>query len=172
MIHRMTPGLPVQNPFTTRMHRSLCQFVFGRETGTAGTAAIEFAIMSGFLILMLIAVADLGMGLYRGIQVRNAAQAGASYAMAKGYNASSISSAILNATTFSGITASPAPISFCGCPSATGVSTVTCGSVCVGGSTAGTYVRASASGTYTTLLQYPMFPETFNFAIQTTVRIQ
>src|SRR5215831_6895991 len=99
----------MQHHFKVTMRRWLCQFALGQPPGTAGTAAVEFAILSVLLVLMMVAVIDLGMGLYRGIQVRNAAQAGAAYAMAKGYNASSITSAITNATSFSQISASPAP---------------------------------------------------------------
>jgi len=154
------------------MRRWLCQFGFGRERGTAGTAAVEFAVLASLLVLLMAAITDLGMAFYRGIQVRNAAQAGAAYAMAKGYNASSIANAIQNATTFSQITASPAPTQLCGCPTTAGITTATCGSICAGGSTAGTYVTASAAGSYTTLISYPLFPNTFNFAVQATVRVQ
>jgi len=168
----ITPGSTMQNHFKATMRRWLCQFAFGRELGTAGAAAVEFAILSSLLVLMMVAVIDLGMGLYRGIQVRNAAQAGAAYAMAKGYNASSMTSAILNATSFSQVSASPAPTQFCGCPTTAGITTATCGSACAGGSTAGTYVTASATGSYTTLMRYPLFPDSFNYAIQATVRIQ
>src|SRR5437867_11818042 len=156
----------MRNHFKAATRRWLCQLAFGRELGTAGAAAVEFAILSSLLVLMMVAVMDLGMGLYRGIQVRNAAQAGAAYAMAKGYNASSITSAVLNATSFSQVSASPAPTQFCGCPTTAGITTVTCGSTCVGGSSAGTYVRASATGSYTTLMRYPLFPDSFNYAIQ------
>jgi len=162
----------MQNHFKATMRRSLCRFAFDRKRGRAGAAAVEFAILSTLLVLMMVAVIDLGMGLYRGIQVRNAAQAGAAYAMAKGYNAGSITSAIQNATSFSQVSASPGPTQFCGCPTSTGITTATCGAVCAGGSTAGTYVTASATGNYTTLLHYPLFPNTFNYAIQATVRIQ
>ena len=162
----------MQNQFNETVRNRLCQFAFGRELGTAGAAAVEFAILSTLLVLMMVAIIDLGMGLYRGIQVRNAAQAGAAYAMAKGYDASSITSAVLNATSFSQVSASPAPTQFCGCPTTAGITTVTCGSTCVGGSASGTYVTSSAAGSYTTLINYPLFSNTFNYAIQATVRIQ
>ena len=162
----------MQSHFKATMRHWLCRSAFGREFGTTGTAAVEFAILSGLLVLMMVALIDLGMGLYRGIQVRNAAQAGAAYAMAKGYNAGSMTSAIQNATTFAQVSASPGPAQFCGCPTSTGITTATCGSICAGGSTAGTYVTSSATGSYTTLLHYPLFPNTFSYAIQATVRIQ
>jgi len=162
----------MQNQSKATIRHLLRQFVFGRELGIAGAAAVEFAMLSSLLVLMMLAVIDLGMGFYRGIQVRNAAQAGAAYAMAKGYDASSITSAIQNATSFSQVSASPAPSQFCGCPTTTGITTATCGSACADGSTARTYVTASATASYRTLLHYPLFPDTFNYAIQATVRIQ
>ena len=157
--------------FITRRN-TLRQFIAGRDTGIAGLAAIEFAILAPVLILMMICVVDLGMGIYRKMQVQNAAQAGAEYAMVHGYSASSVLSAVTNATSFSGIVASPLPNQFCGCPSNTGVTTISCGSTCTGGSTPGTYVTVSTQGTYNTLFDYPILPKSYNFTAQATVRIK
>ena len=106
------------------------------------------------------------------MQVQDAAQAGAQYAAVHGFNASSISNAITGATSYSGISASPAPAQFCGCASATGISTVACGSQCPGNIAAGTYVTASAQSTYTTILPYPVIANSFALSAQSTVRIQ
>jgi hypothetical protein len=89
-----------------------------------------------------------------------------------GFAASGIVSAVQAATAFSGITASPEPTQFCGCASATGVTSATCGSACSGGSIAGTYVSVSSLATYTTLLPYPLLPSSFSLAAQATVRLQ
>lgn len=137
-----------------------------------GVAAIEFAMIVPVLLFMMVGVTDLGMGLYADMQVQNAAQAGAQYAIAHGYTASSISTAVTSATSFSGITVSAGPTKFCGCPSSTGVTTATCSSTCDNGTSAGTYVTVSASGTYTTLLPYPLIPTTYTFVHPSTVRIQ
>jgi hypothetical protein len=124
------------------------------------------------LVLALICTADLGLGIYRKMQVQNAAQAGAEYAATHGFAASGIVSAVQAATAFSGITASPEPTQFCGCASATGVTSATCGSACSGGSIAGTYVSVSSLATYTTLLSYPLLPSSFSLTAQATVRLQ
>ena len=137
-----------------------------------GVAAIEFAMIVPVLLFMLIAIVDMGMGVYADMQVQNAAQAGAQYAIAHGYTASSISSAVTSATSFSGITVSSGPTKFCGCPSSTGVTTATCSSTCANGTSAGTYVTVTASGTYTTLIPYPLIPTTYTFVHPSTVRIQ
>jgi len=154
------------------MWRSFRVFLAGGDAGSRGVAAIEFAIIAPILVLLMVCTVDLGQGIYRKMQVQNAAQAGAQYAAVHGFTASSISAAVTNATTFSGISASPSPTQFCGCPSVTGVTSASCNSTCTGGISSGTYVTASAQATYTTILPYPLLPTSFTFAAQSTVRIQ
>jgi hypothetical protein len=90
-----------------------------------------------------------------------------------GYNSSAISSAVTSATSVTGMTASPAPAQFCGCASGSSVNSVTCGTICASNNmTAGTYVTASASRTYSTLISYPMFPASYQQTATSTVRIQ
>src|ERR1700730_17067682 len=80
---------------------------FGRERlAIAGVAAIELAMVSPLLVTGV-----LGAGAV--------AQAGADFALAHGFNATKVSNAIINAPTYTAITAGPAaPSQFCGCPTA------------------------------------------------------
>lgn len=137
-----------------------------------GLAGIEFALLVPILMMLTLCTVDLGVAAYDAMQVENAAQAGSEYAAVHGYNSTSISSVITSATSLSGVTASPAPTQFCGCPSGNSITTATCGSTCSDGSMAGTYVTASATATYTTLIHYPMLPATFTFVNAATARIQ
>ena len=137
-----------------------------------GVAAIEFAITGGLLALLVVAGADISMGFYSYMQVQNSAQAGAQYAAVHGFNSSSISTAVTNATSTPGISASPAPAQFCGCPSGTASTPVACNATCADGMNAGTYVSASAARDYSTLISYPMFPATYHQTSTSTVRIQ
>lgn len=121
---------------------------------------------------MIVCSIDLGFGFYRSMQVQNAAQAGAAYAITHGFDATAIGTAISSATTFSSIQASPQPIRFCGCAASSGITTATCGSPCADGSQAGTYITVSAQAAYTTILAYPMLPDSYTLASQSTVRIQ
>src|SRR6185312_12645479 len=91
----------------------------------SGVAAIEFAVLGAVLCLIVVAIGDLGMGFYSYMQVQNSAQAGAQYAAVHGFNSANISNAVTNATSTTGITASPAPQQFCGCVSGTTVTTAT-----------------------------------------------
>lgn len=151
--------------------RSLRRFVSG-ESNADGSSAIEFSIVAPLFIAATVCAVDIGMVSYRKLQVQSAAQAGAQYAARNGYNADNISNAITNATSYSGISASPAPTQFCGCASASGISAAACGSQCPDATPAGTYVTASAQSTYTTFLPYPMIQNSYALNAQSTVRIQ
>jgi len=140
-----------------------------------GTAAIEFALFGGVLSAMMVVSGDLGLAYYANMQVQTAAQVGAQYAVVNGskaFDAMAISNAVTSATSTTGITAMPAPVQFCGCPSGTTLSTATCGTVCADGTGTGTYVRVSASRTYTTLISYPGVPSSFAQTATSTVRIK
>lgn len=142
-----------------------------RPLGTKGTAGIEFGFIAPLLGLMMVPTFDIGMGLYRDMQVHNAAQAGADYAIAHGYS-SSLASVVTGATNYSAISAAPAPATFCGCPSSTGVTVTSCTAMCDSNSAAGTYVTVSASATYNTVVGYPFIPASYPLSATTTVRIQ
>jgi len=138
----------------------------------SGIAAIEFAVLGAFLCLFVVGVGDLGMAFYSNMQVQNSAQAGAEYAAVHGYNSTAITNAVTNATSVTGIVASPAPSQFCGCVSGMTVAAATCGTVCTNGMSAVTYVSVSASRTYSTLISYPGFPSSYSQTATSTVRIQ
>jgi len=140
-----------------------------------GTAAIEFATIGGVFSAMMVVSGDLGLAYYANMQVQTAAQIGAQYAVvngAKAFDATAISNAVVNATSTTGITATPAPVQFCGCPSGTTLTTATCGTVCADGTGTGTYARVSASRTHTTLIAYPGVPSSFAQTATSTVRIK
>jgi Flp pilus assembly protein TadG len=149
----------------------LAGFFAGSGPGIAGAAAIELAALAPVLVMAMVVTADLGMGIYRNMQVQRAAQAGAEYAVARGFDAAAITSAITS-TPLSGLSASPAPRQFCGCGSSTGITEVACDADCSGGAKAGTYVTASAHSVYQPILPYPLLPEAFTLTAQSTVRMQ
>jgi Flp pilus assembly protein TadG len=153
---------------------------FGRERlATAGVAAIELAMVSPLLATGVLGAGELGISILRETQVQFAAQAGITYVIAKGFSATAMSTAITSATTYSSITATPAPSQFCGCASATGVTVVstctttcTCTSTCSSGFTAGTYVTSSAQALFTPIIPNPWQASTVTLASQATVRIK
>lgn len=156
---------------TSRLAQAALDFARGRNRGVHGGALVEFAVTGPALVLMMVCAGDLGLGIYRHMQVQNAAQVGAQYAVAHGFDATAISSAVTAVSSYP-LSASPAPTQFCGCPSASGVATADCGSTCPSGISAGTYVTVSTQATYTPVVPYPLLPSSFSFSNQSTVRIQ
>src|SRR5229473_5057289 len=144
----------------------LRRFLARVASNTSGAVAVEFGFIVPVLALMVVSVIDIGLGVYRKMQVEDAAQAGVQYAIAHGFDANAISNAVTSATNSSAITASPAPVQFCGCATGSGISTVSCGTTCSGGAVAGTYTVVSAQATYSSLLNYQIVPQTYNFSAQ------
>ena len=137
----------------------------------SGVVAIEFAFIAPLLVLMFVCLADLGLGIYAKMQVNNAAQYGAQYALVNGYDASAITAAVKSSSDVGSLTVTPSSI--CGCPGANGVlPTLTCGIGCTDGSTPGTYVRVSVTHSYATLIPYPGLPANFTLTSKSTARLK
>lgn len=143
--------------------------IFGRDR--RGIAAVEFALVAPFLIATAVGLTDIGFGLYRAMQVDDAAHAGMRYALVHGYDAGAISTQVAAVDGFA-ITASPAPERYCGCPTASGVDAATCDTFCPDGSTTGAYVSVSASATYVPPISFPMIPESFALRSTAVARLQ
>ena len=152
----------------------------GLARSRAGSAAVEFALLAPLLGVMLIGLVDFGLGVYTKMQVQNAAQAGAEYVIANGFNSGNttpVTTAVTTATNLSGITASPAPSQFYACPVDNTLSTVASGSItCSSGKSAGSYVTVSAQAVYNTIMPYDQIglsiPSSYTFTAASTVRIQ
>lgn len=135
-----------------------------------GTAAVEFALLAPLLIGILAAFTDFGIGAYRHMQVVDAAEAGAQFAVRQGYNGAAIQTAAAGATSLPSISTSSAQ--FCGCPSGTALDAVGCGTTCPGGGAAGDYVTVSVQTQYAPLLPYPGITTPLTLSAQSTVRLQ
>ncbi len=168
----MTASPPPPHHYSRRLISGLvCRSLRHAARDTRGAAAIEFGVLVPILALMVIAIADIGFGVYRKMQVEDAAQAGAEWAIRNGFDTNGISNAVTSATSAS-IVVSPSPVQFCGCATGSSVSTVSCGTLCSGGTKAGTYAMVSAQLTYSTTLNYGAVPSTYTFVAQSTVRLQ
>ena len=138
----------------------------------AGVAAVEFALLCPWLVMLMVCMADIGLGIYAKMRVQNAAQVGAQYAAYHGFDTAAISSAVAQAVNFSGLALSPSPYAFCGCPTSSGVVGSGCTSVCPDTLSPGHYITVSSQGTYSTLLPYPGIPQSYTFTSQSTVRVE
>lgn len=115
------------------------------------SAAIEFGLSVPLLVILLISVFEIGFAMYAAMQVHNAVEAGLIYAAKNGWDQAAISNAVESSSGTSKVKASPSPTQFCGCPSSSGVTPVSCNATCSGGDTPGEYIRIDASLTRTTL---------------------
>ena len=139
--------------------RRACKHVIAWRDADEGASAVEFGIIAPVLAAVLVPLIDLGLAFYQQMQVDDAAQAGAQYAMAHGWNTSAIQSAVTGATALATVSATPAPAR-------------SCGSTCDDGQSARTYVTVSAQATYTTLIPYPTIGNSVVLSAQSTVRVQ
>ncbi len=111
------------------------------------------------------------------MQVQNAAEAGAQYAMVNGYNSTPASTAAIEgavraATHLSGLTPS-APRQFCACPSVggSGITEVNpCGLSCSGGGTAAQYITVGAQASYAMVFTWPGVANPMILAASAVVR--
>lgn len=137
-----------------------------------GTAAMEFGLMVPFLLTLIMGVVELGFATYEGMQTYDAAEAGAIYAAKNGWSSSGVSSAVTSATATTGVTATPAPSQFWGCPSESGVVTVASSSTkCSNGNSPGLYVQVNASLNHSTILPYPSLSLPTTFTATSIVRL-
>lgn len=112
---------------------------------TRGVAAIEFALAAPLLVLLLVGTVELGLALRDADRAQQAAADGAAYAEMHGWDPAGIATAVTAGAAAQGMSASPAPVLYCGCPQSGGVTTTACGVACPDGSTARQYARVSAS---------------------------
>jgi Flp pilus assembly protein TadG len=115
-----------------------------------GVVSVEFALVSTFLMLAFLCAADVGLALYARTRAANAARAGIEYAAINGWNSTAISTAAQNATSLS---INTTPTTYCGCATATGITTATCGTTCSAGNAAATYVKVSVTASYSPLMR-------------------
>ncbi|AXK82922.1 pilus assembly protein [Pseudolabrys taiwanensis] len=152
--------------------RGIRRGIAGPTRGQRGTAALEFGLAIPFLLTVLMGAVELGFAIYEGMQVYVAAEAGALYAGQNGWSSAGISTAVTNATATTGLTATPAPTQFWGCPSEGGITTVASSSTkCGNGNSPGLYVQVNASLGHSTILPYPGLSLPTTFTATSVIRL-
>lgn len=125
------------------------QFLQRLGRRTDGGPALEFGIVFPFFAILIFGIAEYGMVMFQFMEVSQAAQVGANYAMLTGFNAANIQAAVTSATGFPAgdITVAQS----CGCAAGTSITAMTCKSPmpkCTNGLTAGSYVTVTVSQAY------------------------
>jgi Flp pilus assembly protein TadG len=171
----------------TAMRHAFQRLMFGED----GAALVEATIIVPILVVMSIYTMDFGLIFYNKMEMQNAAQAGAQWAIANRpfYNSTDIQVAAKNATLLPASAVTVTPSQFCGCSkdssgnlvvtqlSAGACTTPAPGAACNTSGVAGTYVSVSATPatTYNALVGYGLFSgtnSTPDISATATVRIQ
>ena len=154
-------------------------------SGEEGAALVEATIIAPILVVMGVYTGDFGLLFYNKMEVQNAAQAGAQWAVAnRVYNVSAIQTAGQKATSLSGVTVTPS--AFCGCstdssgnPAVTQLTSGTCtgttnvvNSTCNSTGVVGNYVTVTATYAYTSFVPYGLIVSSYTNSSTTTMRIQ
>jgi Flp pilus assembly protein TadG len=136
-----------------------------------GTSVIEFAIIMPVLIFLVIGIIDVGRGMYFGIVAQNAARAGAAYgsqSLSTAEDGSGMSTAAStdgagvtwSVTTACLLSVSGAPLVPCPSNLSSSITTTTV-----------IYVKVQATGSFSTLIQYPGLPSTIPVTGTSIVRV-
>ena len=135
-----------------------------------GSALVEFALMTPFLLILLAGVLDYGRALSKATGVANAARIGAQYgsgSVARSTDTAGIRAAAVNsAPGFSGLSVSS--VQSCQCPGGTSVS---CSGNC-GSSKLLMYVKVTVTAASSAIFSYSGLPFTGNLTRQATMRVQ
>jgi Flp pilus assembly protein TadG len=143
---------------------------------TSAVSAVEFALVAPLLIAIPIPVLDLGLGLYTQMQVKEAAQAGAQYALLHGYDSAQIQAAATGATPVSLGAGAVSSQENCGCPNGTsltlGGAPGSC-ATCTSGATPGDYVSVTVTTTYAPPVAFPsLIHGSYTLTSTSVLRIQ
>lgn len=148
-----------------------------RRPRQSGGAAIEFALSSVLLLIILTGLVEVGLAAYQAMQVQAATEAGVLYGIKNGTSSiANISAAVTSATGTPGITATPTPVAFCGCHSAVAgvgvVSQANCTTPCSDSTAPGHYLTVSAALLHKTILPYLTLGLPATLTSSSTVRLQ
>ena len=134
------------------MMRQLTQM--GRRFWEAreGNFLVEYALFLPVFMILLAIAFDFGMAVYDSMSLKEAARAGAQYAMKAPSDSAGLTAVVSNATGVNPANLTITSNLSCQCANGTSVG---CGTSCADGSATETYVSVSVQEPYTTLLPYP-----------------
>ena len=148
---------------------------FAGHRAKRGSAAVEFALLAPLLIILLSGLIQIGLAVFQTLQVQAAAEAGALYAASHGVSdLDKISLAVTSATGTAGITATPAPTAYCGCPGASGITSqgADCSTVCADGKAPSHYAKVNASIVHNALVSFLHLPLPTTITRSAVIRVQ
>lgn len=130
-----------------------------------GTSAIEFGMLAPVLLVVVMAVAELGNGIFHKMELTSAARAGAQYAILKGYSSSTIATVVQGSTNLSGITVTSGQS--CECSSGATPSGTAPSCTCSSG-TVQKFITVTAAYSYVPM--FARFKSSYNLSESITIR--
>jgi Flp pilus assembly protein TadG len=116
----------------------------------SGVSTLEFGLLVPILIMFIVGGADYGLAMFKQLEMRSAARAGAQHAiLSRSHDSTNIQSIVENATNLTSTDITVTSTAFCQCVDG---STVTCGASCDDGSANREFVTVTVAHTYVPLL--------------------
>lgn len=134
-----------------------------------GNFVVEFALFLPVLVAMMAIAFDFGTAVYNSMSLKEAARAGAQYAMKNPSDAAGLTQVVSDASGISATNLTVTSTESCQC--ANGAS-VACGTACADGSATETYVTVVAQEPFSTLLPYPQSLTTLNLQGSAALRVR
>jgi Flp pilus assembly protein TadG len=143
-------------------------------TSDAGSALVELAVSLPLLVLVMVGVTDFARVFYTGMELTNAARAGAQYGSYNPAQSGDIAGMQTTATSSVNLTGVTATASrSCQCATGAGTfSAATCTTTCPSGQHLVVTVTVTASKTFTTVVgSFPGIPHTVSLVRAATLRV-
>ncbi len=143
----------------------------------AGVAILELALTAPFLILMTIGIIDIGRFARDGIEVGNAARAGASFGAYNATNSTNTngiaSAATSDASDVSLLATEVASSTYCSCGGTSGTQVTNCSPVpaCAGSDHLDSFVSVTVVKSFSPSIAYPGLPPTLTISRTATQEI-
>ena len=139
------------------------------RTHSRGTAALEFGLAVPLLAILITAIAEIGFSMYQAMQ---SDLCGGGRARLRRQERLGLHGHRKRRDRLDGLVRHDrhSPTQFCGCPSASGIATATCGTTCSSGQTAGQYIKISVSLTRMSLIGATGFGLPSSFSAQSILR--
>ncbi|THD80542.1 MAG: pilus assembly protein [Phenylobacterium sp.] len=154
-----------------RIPRSVARACRRLAKAEDGAAAVEFAFVLPMFMLLMAGLLDGARLINASLQVRAAAQAGATYAQLNGWNPTGIAAAITAATPLQANASLPAA-PFQGCIKNLQIVAPNGGGNCTSSQPVGSFVTVGANGAFKPLMPWPQVVWPTSVTANATVRIQ
>ncbi|MFP6742355.1 MAG: TadE/TadG family type IV pilus assembly protein [Alphaproteobacteria bacterium] len=141
-----------------------------------GAVAVELALLSPIMAMMLIGAIDYGTFIFQKMEVQNASRAGVQYAIQASGNATDTASiaAVVQAASDLPAGTDVSSATFCGCADGSESDTDSLGSCngdCTGGEFPALSVRVTVTNTYTSLFPYPGIDDSLKIVGVTVMQV-